>query len=116
MKDNSMSFYKMKEATHLTQQTLSSEQCDALLKTLEKRFNKNMHRHEGIEWGHIQTKLEANKDELWSLNEMEQRGGEPEGIDYDKETDTCAFYACSTESSRERRNACYDRGGIAIRQ
>jgi len=111
-----MSFYKMKEATHLTQQTLSSEQCDALLKTLEKRFNKNMHRHEGIEWGHIQAKLEANKDKLWSLNEMEQTGGEPDVIDYDKETDTYTFYDCSAESPKGRRSVCYDREGLESRK
>jgi len=100
----------------MTQQTLSSEQCDALLKTLEKRFNKNMHRHEGIEWDLVQAKLGANKDKLWSLNEMEQTGGEPDVIDYDKETDTYTFYDCSAESPKGRRSVCYDREGLESRK
>ncbi|TAM97360.1 MAG: DUF4256 family protein, partial [Chitinophagaceae bacterium] len=65
-------------------QEFSSAQCEKLLKTLKNRFEKNMNRHQGLEWNNIQSKLEANREKLWSLHEMERTGGEPDVVGYDK--------------------------------
>jgi len=95
--------------TMKNKKTLTSEQQDALLKTLKKRFKKNMHRHKSLEWENIEKKLKAGKDKLWSLNEMEQTGGEPDVIEYDKKTNSYFFYDCTAESPKSRRSTCYDR-------
>ena len=87
---------------------LSSDQSKELLKTLKARFEKNMNRHKGIEWAKVQAKLEANRDNLWSLNEMEITGGEPDIVGHDKKTDEYIFYDCSAESPKGRRSICYD--------
>ncbi|GGE57843.1 hypothetical protein JOC93_000524 [Priestia taiwanensis] len=87
---------------------LSLEQREELLNILKKRFEKNMNRHEGVEWANVQAKLEAHPDKLWSLNEMERTEGEPDVIHYDKETDEYTFSDCSGESPKGRRSACYD--------
>jgi hypothetical protein len=87
---------------------LSSEQSEELLKILKARFEKNANRHKGIDWSKVQAKLEANPDKLWSLNEMERTGGEPDVIDHDKKTDEYFFYDCSAESPKGRRSLCYD--------
>lgn len=91
------------------ERTLSSEQQDALLKTLKKRFEKNMHRHKGLDWEKIEKKLKTGKKKLWSLNEMEQSGGEPDVLELDKKSNTYIFYDCSAESPKGRRSICYDR-------
>ncbi|CAN5626528.1 DUF4256 domain-containing protein [soil metagenome] len=87
---------------------LSPEQHSALLKTLQIRFEKNMNRHKGLEWTKVKKKLEANSDKLWSLDEMEATGGEPDVVDFDKKTGEYIFYDCSAESPKERRSFCYD--------
>jgi len=95
---------------------LSPEQREALLKALEARFEKNMNRHKGLEWAKIQVKLEANTEKLWSLNEMERTGGEPDVVGHDKKTGEYIFYDCSAESPKGRRNVCYDREGLEARK
>jgi len=92
---------------------LSSEQREELLRALKARFEKNMNRHKGLEWAKIQTKLEANAEKLWSLNEMERTGGEPDVVGHDKKTGEYIFYDCSAESPKGRRSVCYD--GDALR-
>jgi len=87
---------------------LSSEQREALIKILKARFEKNMNRHKGLEWAKVQAKLEANTGKLWSLNEMERTGGEPDVVGHDKKTDEYIFYDCSAESPKDRRSLCYD--------
>lgn len=95
---------------------LSTEQCTELLSTLKTRFEKNMNRHLGIEWAKVQAKLEANIDKLWSLNEMERTGGEPDVVNHDTNTDQYIFYDCSAESPGGRRSLCYDREGLESRK
>lgn len=95
---------------------LSPEQCETLLHILKARFEKNMTRHEGLEWPNIQAKLEAQPEKLWSLDEMESTGGEPDVVGYDKQTDEYIFYDCSAESPKERRSICYDRQALDSRK
>lgn len=95
---------------------LSLEQCEELLIALKARFEKNMNRHKGFEWARVQAKLEANTEKLWSLNEMERTGGEPDVVGFDKETDEYIFYDCSAESPKGRRSVCYDREGLESRK
>jgi hypothetical protein len=95
---------------------LPPEQCKALLSTLKTRFEKNMQRHKAIEWATIQTKLEANKEKLWLLNEMEITGGEPDVVGYDKKTGEYIFYDCSAESPAGRRSICYDHEALEKRK
>jgi hypothetical protein len=97
-------------------QKLSAEQCQELLKTLKTRFEKNMKRHNGVEWSKVQAKLEANPEKLWSLDEMEITGGEPDVVDYDKKTGEYIFYDCSAESPNGRRSFCYDREALESRK
>lgn len=87
---------------------LSAEQLEELLKTLKVRFEKNMNRHNGIEWSKIQSSLEAHPEKLASLNAMEGTGGEPDVVGYDKKTGEYIFYDCSAESPIGRRSMCYD--------
>ena len=91
---------------------LSPKQCEELLKALKARFEKNMNRHKGLEWAKVQTKLEADIGKLWSLNEMERTGGEPDVVGYDKKTGEYLFYDCSAESPKGRRSVCYDREAL----
>ncbi|MGI0017158.1 MAG: DUF4256 domain-containing protein [Nitrosotalea sp.] len=95
---------------------LSSEQCEELFKALKVRFEKNMNRHKGLEWIKVQAKLEDNTEKLWSLNEMERTGGEPDVIGHDKKTGEYIFYDCSEESPKGRRSLCYDREALASRK
>jgi len=95
---------------------LTVEQQKELLKTLQTRFEKNMKRHKGLEWATIQTKLEANTEKMWSLNEMEATGGEPDVIGFDKKTGDYFFYDCSAESPKGRRSLCYDREALNTRK
>src|ERR1700742_279397 len=95
---------------------LSWEQCEELLSALETRFEKNMARHKGIEWAKVQAKLEANPEKLWSLNEMEITGGEPDVVGYDKKTGEYIFYDCSAESPKDRRSICYDHEALEARK
>ena len=95
---------------------LSPSQSSALLSTLKARFEKNMNRHKGIAWNAIQSKLEADTKKLWVLNEMEETGGEPDVIGYDKKTGEYIFYDCSAESPKGRRSLCYDRDALNSRK
>ena len=95
---------------------LTLEQSDELLKTLKARFEKNMNRHIDLEWAKVQKKLELNKEKLWSLNEMENTGGEPDVIGIDKNTGEFIFYDCSAESPKGRRSLCYDREALDSRK
>ena len=91
---------------------LSSEEAKALLKTLKVRFEKNKDRHKGLDWAKVQVRLEAATDKLWSLNEMESTGGEPNVVSVDKKTGEYIFYDCSAESPKDRRSLCYDRAAL----
>lgn len=95
---------------------LSPEQQQELIKTLRGRFEKNMNRHKGIEWAKVQAKLEANPEKLWSLNEMEKTGGEPDVVVHDKKTGEYIFYDCSAESPKDRRSVCYDHEALESRK
>lgn len=99
-----------------TKKELSPEQREGLLRTLKARFEKNMNRHQGLEWATVQAKLETNPEKLWSLNEMERSGGEPDVVGYDQETGEFVFYDCSAESPKGRRSVCYDREGQEARK
>ena len=95
---------------------LSPERRKELLLALKARFEKNMNRHKGLEWAKVQAKLEANAEKLWSLNEMESTGGEPDVIGHDKKTGEYIFYDCSAESPKDRRSLCYDREALDSRK
>ncbi|MBD7969411.1 DUF4256 domain-containing protein [Paenibacillus gallinarum] len=95
---------------------LSPEQRDEILGTLKARFEKNMNRHEGLEWAAVEAKLEQNAVKLWSLFEMERTGGEPDVTFYDKETGEYVFCDCSAESPKGRRSVCYDRAALESRK
>lgn len=95
---------------------LSPEQQEELLKILKTRFEKNMNRHNGLEWAKVQAKLEMNTEKLWSLYEMETTDGEPDVVGFDKETGEFIFYDCSPESPKGRRSVCYDREALESRK
>jgi hypothetical protein len=95
---------------------LSPKQCGEFLTALKARFEKNMSRHKGLEWAKVKAKLEANIEKLWSLNEMERTGGEPDVIGHDKKTGTYIFFDCSAESPKGRTSFCYDRKGLESRK
>jgi hypothetical protein len=95
---------------------LSPEQGEELLRALKAHFEKNMNRHKNLEWVKVQAKLEANAEKLWSLNEMERTGGEPDVVGHDKRTDEYIFYDCSAESPKGRRSVCYDREALESRK
>lgn len=96
----------------------SPEQREELLNTLKTRFEKNMNRHKGLEWAKVQAKLDppAGGEKLWSLNEMERTGGEPDVVGHDKKTGEYIFYDCSAESPKGRRSVCYDREALESRK
>src|ERR1700758_5470828 len=96
--------------------TLPKKQREELLRALKARFEKNMNRHQGLEWSQVQAKLEANAGKLWSLGEMERTGGEPDVFGHDKETVEYIFYDCSAESPKGRRSVCYDREALESRK
>lgn len=95
---------------------LSMEEKEELLKTLSTRFEKNIDRHKGLEWEKVQAKLESKPEKVWSLNEMERTGGEPDVIGYDEEKNEYMFYDCSKESPKGRRSVCYDREALESRK
>jgi hypothetical protein len=102
--------------THSDKKALTSKQREEQFKILQARFEKNMDRHKGLAWAKVQTKLETNSEKLWSLNEMERTGGEPDVVSYDKKTDEYIFYDCSAESPTGRRSLCYDREALESRK
>jgi hypothetical protein len=95
---------------------LSPEQSKELLKIVKARFEKNRNRHKGLEWATIQTRLEANAEKLWPLNEMEKTGGEPDVVSFDKKTGEYILYDCSAESPKGRRSVCYDHEALEARK
>ena len=95
---------------------LSTAQHDELLRVLKSRFDKNMNRHQKLEWGKVLAKLAVNAQALWSLNEMERTGGEPDVVGYDNKADKYIFNDCSAESPSGRRSVCYDREGLESRK
>ena len=94
----------------------STKDREELLKTLKARFEKNTNRHKGLEWSKVQAKLEGKTEKLWSLNEMERTGGEPDVVGHDKKTGEYIFYDCSPESPKGRRSVCYDREALESRK
>jgi hypothetical protein len=99
-----------------TKKKLTSEEYEKLFRTLKIRFEKNVKRHKGIEWASVQERLETHSGNLWSLNEMEQSGGEPDVVGHDKNTGEYIFYDCSPESPKDRRSVCYDGDALAARK
>lgn len=95
---------------------LSPEQFNELISTLKARFEKNRNHHIGLEWANVRAKLEADSEKLWSLNEMERTGGEPDVVGHNKETGEYIFYDCSAESPKGRRSICYDREALESRK
>lgn len=99
-----------------TKRKLSPEQSQSLLSVLKARFDKNKQRHKGLDWARVQAKLEANPAKLWSLDEMELTGGEPDVVGYDKAKDEYIFFDCSAESPKGRRSICYDHEALESRK
>ena len=95
---------------------LSKKQRDEILSGLQGRFEKNMKRHKGLEWGEVLARLEANAEKLWSLHEMERTGGEPDVVGQDRKTGEIIFCDCSPESPKGRRSICYDREALESRK
>jgi len=102
--------------TKKSDKTLSTQQREELLRTLKVRFEKNLKRHKSLEWSKVQTRLEANSEKLWSLNEMENTGGEPDVVGKDNKTGEYIFYDCSSESPKDRRSLCYDGDALEARK
>src|SRR5687767_10210016 len=97
-------------------QQLSPSQSKELIKILKSRFEKNMKRHKGLKWADVEAKLIANPQKLWSLEEMEISGGEPDVVGYDKNSGEFIFYDCSAESPKGRRSICYDGEALEARK
>ncbi len=95
---------------------LSPKQREELLKTLKARFEKNLNRHKGLDWVKVQTRLEANAEKLWSLNEMERTGGEPDVVALDKKSGEYSFWDCSEQTPAGRCSLCYDREALDARK
>ena len=95
---------------------LPAKQREELLSTLKTRFEKNMNRHKGLDWSKVQAKLAANPQKLWSLNEMESTGGEPDVVGFNKKSGEYVFYDCAAESPKGRRSICYDHEALAARK
>jgi len=95
---------------------IAAKQRDGLLETLKARFEAHMHRHTGIDWATVHARLESNSAKLWSLNEMEQSGGEPDVVGIDTTTGACIFVDCSAQSPKGRRSVCYDRDALEARK
>src|SRR5882762_9660137 len=107
---------KTKPVATSNKKKLSAAQAEELLRALKARFEKNMNRHKGLEWAKVQAKLEDKTEKLWSLNEMEITGGEPDVVGQDKKTGEYIFYDCSAESPKGRRSFCYDREALESRK
>lgn len=95
---------------------LPQERREELFRILQTRFEKNLSRHKGIGWAKVQARLEADPVKLWSLNEMEETGGEPDVVTYDKKTGEYIFFDCSPESPKGRRSICYDPAALEARK
>ena len=100
----------------MAKKELMPDEAEALIATLETRFNKNMNRHKGLLWDNVQAKLFANPNKMWSLNEMEKTQGEPDVVGYNNKTNEFTFFDCAAESPAGRRSLCYDRAGLESRK
>ena len=100
----------------MSKNSLSAQESETLLALLKTRFDNNINRHKDIEWSNIEAKLKSDSGKLWSLNEMERSGGEPDVIGYNKETDEYLFCDCATETPKGRRSICYDRAALDSRK
>ena len=103
-------------ASAKTKKEWTAKQSKELLEVLQTRFEHNMSRHKGVEWADVKAKLEANGEKLWSLNEMERTGGEPDVVGHDKKAGEFVFFDCSAESPKGRRSVCYDREALDSRK
>ena len=99
-----------------TKKQLTPTELDSLLELLKKRFEKNTHRHKEIDWTNVRAKLSESPEKLWSLQEMENTGGEPDVVSYDQQKDEYLFVDCSPESPKGRRSLCYDREALEARK
>lgn len=106
----------MKQSRETKGKDMKAQEREELLSALKARFEKNMSRHDGLEWAKVQARLEANPEKLRSLNEMERTGGEPDVVGHDKKTGEYIFYDCSAESPKGRRSVCYDREALESRK
>jgi hypothetical protein len=106
----------MRQPSKNNKKELQPRQREELLKTLKARFERNVNRHQGLEWMNVQASLEAATEKLWSLNEMERTDGEPDVVFHDRKTGEYIFYDCSAESPKGRRNICYDREALESRK
>lgn len=97
-------------------QAVSAKQRDSLLATLKARFDANQERHPGLKWADVQTRLESNDAKLWSLNQLEESGGEPDVIGVDKKSGEITFVDCAAQSPKGRRSVCYDRAALDARK
>ena len=104
------------KSTKTNPKELSPDQREELLKVLQHRFEKNMNRHQGLTWAKVQARLEANPEKLWSLNDMESTGGEPDVVVHDEKTGEYVFFDCSPETPKGRTSVCYDREGLESRK
>ena len=111
-----MPTHKAQKRGAVTRQLLPPEQRGALLRALQARFEKHTSRHRGLQWPAVQARLEAHPEKLWSLQEMERTGGEPDVVGHDKKTGEYVFYDCSAESPTGRRSVCYDREALEARK
>lgn len=100
----------------MSKKKLTADQQKLLLTTLKARFEKNTNRHKGLTWADIETRLKASPDKLWSLQEMEATGGEPDVVAFDKKTGAYTFIDCSAESPAGRRSLCYDEAALEARK
>lgn len=110
------SLMKIKSPMKKSGSKLSQKEKEELLKILKTRFEKNMNRHKGIDWEKIESKLQEKEDKIWSLNEMERTGGEPDVAGFDKKSGEYIFYDCAPESPKERRSLCYDTAALNSRK
>lgn len=95
---------------------LAAQETEQLLETLKSRFTKNMDRHKGINWSKVEAKLQVNPDKLWSLYEMERTGGEPDVVDFDKNTGEYVFFDCCKQTPKGRVSLCYDNQALESRK
>mgnify|MGYP003575869708 FL=1 len=102
--------------TKTAKQKLTPQQRNELLAALKARFEKNMNRHQGLEWAKVQARLDSSPEKLWSLNQMEDTGGEPDVVAHDKKTGEYVFYDCAAESPKGRRSVCYDPQALESRK
>ena len=98
------------------QKKLNAKDQQALMQTLKERFEKNKHRHENISWSDVEARLQSKPEKLWSLNEMEASGGEPDVVEFDKKTGEVIFFDCAAESPKGRRSFCFDRKALDARK